>query len=242
MAQFGLIGKNLSHSFSKKYFTNKFEKENLNHVYEGYPLDHIKDFEQLCTANQFSGLNVTIPYKKLIIPFLDEVDATAKEVGAVNTILFKNGKRIGYNTDILGFRLSIGPFLEDYHSKALILGTGGAANAVAYVLEKLEMQCLFVSRNPSKIDEIGYSDINLGVMQEYLVVINTTPVGTFPNIDQSPHEFSDLLTQDHFVYDLIYNPPKTKLLQIASQQGAQIKNGLEMLEIQAEESWKIWNS
>ncbi len=242
MKQYGLIGKSLSHSFSKNYFEQKFEKEEItNSSYSLYELSEISEFATLVNAQHLSGLNVTIPYKEAILPYLDELDEEAKNIGAVNTIQFtKNGLK-GYNTDVIGFRNSIKPFLENIHSRALILGTGGASKAVAYALEQLGIKILYVSRTPEGENQVSYEEVNQYVMKHHLLIANTTPIGTFPNVSDAPKLPYEYLTEQHFLYDLVYNPAETKFLQHAKAAGAIAINGEQMLKIQAEEAWKIWN-
>lgn len=241
MRQFGLIGKNLSHSFSKQYFEQKFGKEGISDAsYSLFELTEMTEFTALVQEHQLAGLNVTIPYKEAILPYLDEIDEEAKAIGAVNTIQFTKSGLKGYNTDVIGFRNSIKPFLENIHTRALILGTGGAAKAVAYVLENLGIKITYVSRNPKAENEFSYADINSFVIKHHLLIVNTTPIGTFPNITEAlelPYEY---LTEQHFLYDLVYNPSETQFLQHAKAAGAIAINGEQMLKIQAEEAWKIW--
>lgn len=243
--QLGLIGKTLSHSFSKSYFENKFEEEKLaNHSYELFELNSIEEFPELLKNNpDLVGLNVTIPYKESVIPFLDELDETAKEIGAVNTIKIsrKEGKTIlkGYNTDAKGFGLSIKPFLKNTHERALILGTGGGSKAVNYVLKNLGITTLFVSRN-AKENELNYKDLNDYVMKFHKLVINTTPLGMSPNEDTFPDIPYSLLDESHTLIDLVYNPKQSQFLTKGKEEGTEILNGLSMLHHQANEAWKIW--
>lgn len=245
MKTYGLIGEKLDHSFSKKYFTEKFEVENINARYELFELPNISHFPLLVAQNDFLGLNVTIPYKKAIIPFLNELDPEAKAVGAVNTIQFKqmNGRTIlkGYNTDILGFSNSFIPLLQPQHKSALILGTGGASKAVAHVLKKLNINFKFVSRKSSK-EAYSYQQLTKEVFAKYRIIINCTPVGTFPNIDVAPGIPYQYLTSEYLMYDLIYNPEKTLFCKLGEERGATTKNGLDMLYTQAAAAWVIWNS
>ena len=242
---FGLLGKNISYSFSKGYFSDKFNNLQLiNHKYVNFDIDKIEDLPIL--INQFKtslkGFNVTIPYKQSVFNYLDEVEATACEIGAVNTVKYTDkGKLIGYNSDVVGFEKSIVPLLKKHHTKALILGTGGASKAVAFVLEKLKIDLYKVSRNPKRKDEISYSEMSEKLLKEHTIIINSSPLGTFPNIDQKPSIPYQFLTKKHLLFDLIYNPAETAFLIEGKKQGAQIKNGFEMLELQAEESWRIWN-
>ncbi|MCZ4409666.1 shikimate dehydrogenase [Cryomorphaceae bacterium 1068] len=242
MRRFGLIGETLAYSFSKDYFQKKFTDLQIRATYENFELAEIEEVAKLLSIEQLSGLNVTIPYKEAVIPFLDEIDPTAKEVGSVNTIKFKNGKTIGYNTDVIGFENSLKPFLEHGMDRALILGTGGASKAVAYVLKKIGLDLLFVSRNPSGSNEISYQECNSNAVKWHRLIVNTTPVGTSPNITDAPPIAYKGITKSHLLYDLIYNPPKTLFLKEGEARGASIQNGLSMLKIQAEKSWDIWNS
>tara|TARA_B100001758_G_scaffold247574_1_gene265995 strand:+ start:22130 stop:22843 length:714 start_codon:yes stop_codon:yes gene_type:complete len=236
MRTFGLIGKSLEHSFSSKYFNKKFIEKQINAQYINIELNNISDFKRLIRKQEFSGLNITIPYKRSIIPFLDHINSEAKEIGAVNTIKFSNGKLIGYNTDIIGFTQSIYPILES-RNRALILGNGGAALAVKLGLKRLNLKYKTVNRNTS----LDYSDITIQITDSHKVIINTTPLGSYPNINSFPKIPYDYLGKDHLLFDLTYNPQETKFLEHGKAKGATIKNGLEMLKIQAEESWKIWN-
>lgn len=241
--KFGLVGKNISYSFSKGYFAQKFKDLSLDgNTYENFDLPQIKDFRQLISQNKnLKGLNVTIPYKEVVIPFLDELNAKAKKIGAVNTIKFTNKGLKGYNTDIYGFKKSIRPLLKKYHKKALILGTGGASKAVAFVFDELGIDFKYVSRNPEK-NQFGYTDLNRAILSDYTVLVNCTPRGTFPNIKDKPDIPYQFITDRHILFDLIYNPEKTAFLQEGEIQGASICNGLVMLELQAEKAWEIWNS
>jgi shikimate dehydrogenase len=248
MKLYGLVGKSLVHSFSQKYFSEKFEKERIeNTYYHLYPLNNIDEFNQLITYySEVSGLNVTIPYKTSVIPFLDYIDDAAKEIGAVNTIRFDREnsklKLHGYNTDYLGFWESIKPLLKSYHKKALILGTGGSSKAVSYALKQANIEHLFVSRNPEKENTISYQSLNHDILDQYQIIINTTPLGMFPEVEQSPDIPYQFLSPKHILYDLIYNPEHTQFLKFGKEQGSILKNGLEMLKIQADYSWKIWNN
>ena len=236
MRTFGLIGKSLKHSFSTSYFNEKFYKEGVDAEYLSFELKNIQDFKTLINEKQLSGLNVTIPYKESIIPFLDELSNEAKIIGAVNTILFINGKTIGHNTDFIGFSNSIKPLLDGRKS-ALILGDGGAAKAVKYALDLLNIDFKTVNRNTS----FDYLDITIQTTEFYDIIINTTPLGTHPNTIEFPKIPYENLNSNHLLFDLIYNPSETKFLKYGKAKGATIKNGLEMLQIQAEESWNIWN-
>lgn len=245
MHQLGLIGYPLSHSFSKKYFSDKFEKEGITDFhYELYPLEQITDLPQLLDAPAIKGINVTIPYKQAVLPYLDELDEAAAAVGAVNTILKKDGKVKGYNTDIYGFEISLLDQLSTAtipitEIQALILGTGGAAKAVRYVLEKLGIFHQFVSRRKQK-DYLTYDSLTPTKFKQYQLVINTTPLGMSPNYESCPDLPYEATTDQHFFYDLVYNPAETLFLKKGAQQGASIKNGHEMLILQAEKAWSIW--
>jgi shikimate dehydrogenase len=243
---FGLIGQTVSHSFSKSYFDEKFFREGLrDHHYELFPLKSIKEIEGLIKDTKgLSGLNVTIPYKEQVIQFLDEVDPAAKKIGAVNVIKIKDGKRKGFNTDSDAFYETLVKWLpKDKKLKALVLGTGGSSKAVQQALEKLKIEFKLVSREGSKGDTT-YEDLKKKpkLLKESLLLINTTPLGMHPNTDSMPPIDFEQLTSDHYVYDLIYNPARTQFLQKAEIRGAIIKNGLEMLHVQAEKSWQIWNN
>lgn len=243
MKIFGLIGYPLTHSFSKKYFTEKFEKLGLTDCsYELFPIEQIEDLPQFIANNpNLVGLNVTIPYKEAVLPYLTGLDVTAKAVEAINTILIKGGEFTGYNTDVIGFSQSIKPLLHPQHERALILGTGGAAKAVAHVLKGLGIQYYFVSREKKNSpNSLTYSELNQAVFNACKLIVNATPVGMYPNIDNAsalPYEF---FTAEHLAYDLVYNPTDTRFMQLAAQQGAHAVNGLNMLYSQAEAAWKIW--
>jgi len=246
MQEFGLIGYPLSHSFSKKYFSEKFTKENINNCnYELYEIDNIDYINDLIGKTQnLKGLNITIPYKESIINHLDEIDVIAESIGAVNTIkIDKETRKLkGFNTDYFGFKQSIKPFLDIRHERALILGTGGASKAVYYVLKELNIDCLFVSRTPKNDNEISYKDVNQYVIKHHQIIVNTTPVGTFPNIEDKPNIDYSLITDSHFLYDLVYNPEETAFLKQGKLKGAITLNGYQMLQLQAEKAWEIWNS
>ena len=237
MRTFGLIGKSLEHSFSSKYFKEKFLKEKITDAqYLNFELKDISEFKLLIEENKLSGLNVTIPYKKKIIPFLDELSNESKEIGAVNSIRFINGKLIGYNTDYLGFKKSIEPILKG-RKKAIVLGDGGAAKAVKYALDKLGVEHKTANRNTL----FDYIDITEEITAYYNVIINTTPEGSYPNPSGFPKIPYEYLNENYLLFDLIYNPIETKFLAYGKARNTQTKSGLEMLQIQAEESWKIWN-
>lgn len=239
MRKFGLIGRNISYSFSEKFFAEKFQQEQiLDSSYEIFDLKEIQEVEKVFQLENLVGFNVTIPYKEVIIPYLDELDPIAQEIGAVNCVKIENGKKIGFNTDAFGFEKSLEPLLEFHHQNALILGDGGAAKAIKFVLGKHLIQFQSVTRKGS----LRFSDVDQEMIQNHQIIINSTPLGTFPNVSESPEIPFEFLEEQHLAYDLIYNPEKTKFLALAENQGAKIKNGLEMLVLQAEKSWEIWNS
>ncbi|MBA6156444.1 shikimate dehydrogenase [Tenacibaculum sp. S7007] len=244
-ALFALVGRNISYSFSKGYFTNKFKELNFNtHEYINLDIQDIKELPQKIKENKKSlkGLNVTIPYKLEVFNYLDKIDKKALKVGAVNTIkITKKGRLKGFNTDVYGFKRSLKPLLKSNHKKALILGTGGASKAVAFVLDKLEIKYKFVSRNPEGKKQISYKELTQKSIASHHLIINCTPLGTHPNIDSCPDIPYEFLTENHLLYDLIYNPSETTFLRKGKEKGASIKNGLEMLEQQAEKAWEIWN-
>ena len=241
---FGLLGKNISYSFSRGYFTEKFEKLKLNkYKYLNFDIQQIKDFPSIIGEEKnLRGINVTIPYKEEIIPFLDKLDETAKNIGAVNTIKFtKRGNLKGYNSDVVGFENSIKPLLKSHHKKALILGTGGASKAIAFALNKNSIKFKFVSRNAEGKKEMSYDSLSEEILLKYTVIINCTPLGTFPKTEKCPDIPYQFITDAHLLYDLIYNPEVSTFLSKGKEKGAIIKNGFEMLQLQAEESWRIWN-
>ena len=241
MRQFGLIGRNISYSFSKSYFADKFINENIvDAVYNVFDLQQIDEVEKVFATEGLVGFNVTIPYKQEIIPFLDELSPEAKAIGAVNTVLIKNGKRIGHNTDCYGFHHSILPLLDSHHKKALVLGNGGAAKAVFYILDELNIAYKIVSRTILE-NQFTYDDLDEKIISQHQIIINCSPVGTFPNIENAPLLPYQFILEKHLLYDLIYNPPVTKFLENGQNNGAKIKNGHEMLVLQAEKAWKIWN-
>ena len=240
--KFGLIGKDISYSFSKNYFSSKFKNLGLdNYEYVNYDLKSIDEFKNI-KNKELKGLNVTIPYKESVIEFLDVINDEAKLIGAVNTIkIDKKGKLTGFNTDVYGFEESLKPLLKKSHKKALVLGTGGASKAVCYVLDKLKIDYLLVSRNP-EIIQVSYNDLNKELLENYTIIINCTPIGTYPKIDKFPKIPYNYITNKHLLYDLIYNPEKTRFLREGEKRGATISNGRKMLELQAEKSWNIWKS
>lgn len=245
---YGLIGKTLKHSFSQKYFRSKFEREKIaNCDYLLYEMEDIAAFPNLIRQNSaLKGLNVTIPYKQAVIPFLDKMDEKAKAIGAVNTIRFeKNNLLIGYNTDYLGFKISLEQWLRPPFAeyKALVLGTGGASKAIKVALETLGIAYLSVSRTAQE-SAITYETLwaEREIVATHQLIINTTPLGTYPNVDEAPEIPYETIGAQHYFYDLVYNPTETQFLKYGKERGAKTKNGLEMLEIQAEKAWEIWNS
>jgi shikimate dehydrogenase len=248
MKQFGLIGYPLGHSFSKGYFAEKFQKENITDcTYDNYPIENIGLFKDVIVKNNnIVGLNVTIPYKEQVIPFLNEIDIEAKEIGAVNTVKVKrNGNSVilkGFNTDVYGFETSLKPMLGEQHKKALILGTGGASKAIKFILKKLGIIYVSASIEELKANEIRYSDITPALIAEHLLIINATPLGTFPKVDTCPDIPYEAITSQHVLFDLVYNPDVTLFLKKGNDKGAKTKNGLQMLHLQAERAWQIWNS
>ncbi len=241
---YGLIGYPLGHSFSKNFFNQKFESEKINAKYINFEIPDINLLQEVLDNNRnLRGLNVTIPYKEQIIPFLDEIDEDAAKIGAVNVIKIirnKNSVKLkGYNSDIIGFCDSIKPLLNESRTKALILGTGGAAKAVMRGLEKLNVESVFVSRSKSQ-GCLTYDEIDKKIISEYKIIVNTTPLGMYPNVDECPDIPYELLTREHLCYDLLYNPDETKFMKEAKRYGAEVKNGLEMLLLQAFASWVIW--
>ena len=245
MEKYGLIGYPLKHSFSMSYFNEKFTAESIDAEYVNFEIPSIKEFPDIIKFHpDLQGLNVTIPYKEQVISYLDELGPNAKIIGAVNVIKFvrRKGKKlklIGYNSDILGFKQSIEPLLEEHHKKALILGTGGSSKAIYHGLQQLGVEAVFVSREPQP-GEISYTDLSDRIMQEHTIIVNCTPVGMFPKMDIAPEIPYKYLTNKHLLYDLLYNPDETLFLKNGKAQGAVVKNGLEMLLLQAFESWNFW--
>lgn len=243
MKQFGLIGKHLSHTFSPSFFADFFQKQGIDANYATYELQEIADFPQLIKDNDLSGLNVTIPYKTAIIPYLDELDPLAAEIQAVNVIAFENGKIKGYNTDVFGFQQSIKPFLTFHHERALIFGTGGASKAVAFVFKSLGIDVIFVSQTESSLsNHFTYADVNEHMIAACKVIVNCTPLGMSPHVDAAPDMPYDALSEEHLLIDLIYNPEETLFMKQGRKHGATAMNGLSMLQHQALKSWEIWNT
>ena len=244
MNKLGLLGRNISYSFSRVYFKNKFEDEKINNTtYENFDIENIELFPSIIkNTKALKGLNVTIPYKEVIMPYLDKINKKAKEIGAVNTIkITKKGKLVGYNTDCYGFKKSLEPYLEQHHKKALILGTGGASKAIAFSLKKLNIGYSYVSRTKSKNVDFTYDSLTESIITEYQIIINCTPLGTYPNIENCPNIPYKAITNNHILFDLIYNPEETKFLELGEKNGATGINGLNMLKLQAEKAWSIWN-
>lgn len=242
MKKYGLIGYPLSHSFSKKYFTEKFIRESITNItYELFPFENINMLPDLLIAEpNLHGLNVTIPYKQDVLKFLDVLSPVVKEINACNCIKIIDGKLIGFNTDVIGFEKSLKKKLKIHHNRAIILGTGGAAKAVEFVLRKLEIPYIQVSRNKSE-SAISYEELSPEIIASHTLIINTTPLGMFPAIDESPAIPYEYITNSHYLFDLVYNPSETVFLKKGRLQGADTENGADMLVDQAEASWEIWN-
>lgn len=241
---YGLIGYPLTHSFSQQYFNTKFEAESIPARYENFEIADIKLLRDVISSHpDLNGLNVTIPYKEQIIPFLDEIDEDAAEIGAVNVVKFiRSGNKLrlkGFNSDCMGFQNTLGPLLTPARNKALILGTGGAAKAVCRALTNCGVECRFVSRTPVS-GQLSYGDLNEDIMGSHKIIVNTTPLGMYPHVDEAPDIPYEMLTADHICYDLLYNPDVTMFMRRAAAHGAEVKNGLEMLLLQAFASWDIW--
>lgn len=245
MDLYGLIGHPLGHSFSKKFFNEKFQNEMIDAKYRNFDIDTIKSFPTIIEEySNLRGVNVTIPYKELIIPYLDELSEYAQAIGAVNVIkISRNHEGVhlkGYNSDVIGFTDSIRPLLKPFHKKALILGTGGASKAIRYGLYKLGIETCFVSRRP-KEGMLTYSDLTADIMAEHTVIVNCSPVGMFPHTDERPDLPYQFIGSHHILYDLVYNPDETLFMKSGREQGATTKNGLEMLILQARAGWNFWN-
>lgn len=241
MDKYGIIGFPLGHSFSKGFFTEKFARESIDAQYLNFEIPDatmLKDV--LCENPELRGLNVTLPHKQAVIPLLDELSDEAREIGAVNVIRVRDGRLKGFNSDIIGFSESIKPLLQPHHSNALILGTGGASRAIRVGLSRLGIEWTYVTRSPRE-GMFAYSDLTPEVMKEYTVIVNCSPVGMFPKVDQAPAIPYELLTPKHLLFDLVYNPEDTLFMQKGREQGAIVKNGLEMLHLQAVASWRFWN-
>lgn len=241
--KYGLVGRNIAYSFSREFFNKKFKQEDLPHTYVNFDLQSIDKLDDIIrNTSNLKGLNVTIPYKEDVIPILDDLNKRARKIGAVNTIrITRYQKLIGYNTDYYGFKNSLQPHLNKNHKRALILGTGGASKAIAYALKKLKIQYDYVSRSEKEGVKFLYSDLTQDIISTYTIIINCTPIGTFPNVNECPDIPYEGVTDKHILYDLIYNPEQTKFLSCGDIKGATTINGLEMLKLQAEKAWKIWN-
>uniref|UniRef100_UPI00321774DE shikimate dehydrogenase family protein n=1 Tax=uncultured Draconibacterium sp. TaxID=1573823 RepID=UPI00321774DE len=247
MKRYGLLGYPLTHSFSKRYFTEKFEKENIDSTYQNFEIDSIAKFPDVIKNNpDIIGLNVTIPYKEQVIPYLDELNDSAREIKAVNTIRVtrtETGVHLkGFNTDTFGFESALKPLLKEYHKKALILGTGGASKALKYVLGKLQIEYISASIEELKENEIRYEDIDEQMISERLLIINATPLGTYPKVDTFPNIPYEFIGEKHLLFDLVYNPEVTKFMEKGMSRGATAKNGYDMLLGQANKAYEIWNS
>lgn len=240
MKEYGIIGKTLRHSFSPQYFNNKFSDKGIDAIYQTFELENMNAFTDLLQQKQLAGINVTIPYKEQIIPFLDALDPSAESIGAVNCIQTHKGRLVGYNTDITGFTRSLQPLLKAHHQRALVLGTGGASKAIQQGLKQLSIPFTLVSRS-GEPGTISYQQVDEVVLNTHRLIVNTTPLGTFPAVDTKPDIPYTYISPDHMLYDLVYNPETTAFLQEGIRQGAQVKNGFEMLCIQAEAGWDIWN-
>ncbi len=241
MDKYGIIGNPLGHSFSKGFFTEKFAREGIDAEYLNFQIPEIGKLTEVLQENpELRGINVTLPYKTEVIPFLDELSDEAREIGAVNVVQIRNGHLKGFNSDIIGFTRSIQPLLKPHHRKALILGTGGASRAIRVGLTRLGLEWKYVSRTPRE-GMFTYEDITAETLREYEVIVNCSPVGMFPKVDECPAIPYEFLTQDNLLYDLVYNPENTLFMKKGALQGAVVKNGLEMLHLQAIASWEFWN-
>jgi shikimate dehydrogenase len=243
MRKFGLIGYPLTHSFSQRFFTEKFERERIaDCVYTNYSIPSTVFFSAIFAEAELCGLNVTIPYKQQVLPFLDGLSPVVEAIGACNCIRISEGRRFGHNTDVVGFEQSLVKKLAGHHVRALVLGTGGAAKAVEWVLRRLGISYLSVSREGRSDGVIGYADIDERLLASYTLIVNTTPLGTYPDVAVCPPLPYAALTPRHYLFDLVYNPEKTLFLEKGEAHGALVENGYEMLVLQAEESWRIWNA
>ncbi|MFD0991088.1 shikimate dehydrogenase family protein [Mariniflexile jejuense] len=244
MNKLGLLGKNISYSFSKAYFKEKFENQQITDTtYENFDIETIDLFPSIIkNTKNLKGLNVTIPYKEVVVPYLDKVNKKAKEIGAVNTIkITKKGKLVGYNTDCYGFKKTLKPFLQPHHKNALILGTGGASKAIAFTFKELGISYHYVSRTQSEGVSFTYNSLTEDTIKQHQIIVNCSPLGTFPNIEDCPNIPYNAINENHILFDLIYNPEQTKFLRLGKAQNATTINGLNMLKLQAEKAWSIWN-
>ena len=244
MRRYGLIGYPLSHSFSQRYFTEKFEREGITGCsYSNFPLTDIEELSGVLADPELCGFNITIPYKEKVLAFVDVCSPVVESIGACNCIRIEGGVRTGHNTDVVGFELSLVPHLASTHRHALVLGTGGAAKAVEWVLGRLGIGWLSVSRRPRPgTGDIGYADIDAGLLATHTLIVNTTPLGMYPHVEACPPLPYDALGPQHYLFDLVYNPDRTLFLQKGEARGATAENGHRMLVLQAEESWRIWNA
>ena len=239
---YGLLGKNIEYSFSRKYFNDRFESEKIDAHYKNFDLQNIEELKEILRKEKINGMNVTIPYKLEIFSFLDRLSPEAEAIGAVNVVKFeKDGTLTGYNSDYYGFKESLLPLLKTKPKKALVLGTGGASKATAYALKDLDIEFTFVSRTPRE-GQLTYANLTQEIIADHLLIINSTPLGTFPKVEACPNIPYQFLTNKHMLFDLIYNPSVTTFLKKGAEQGARILNGERMLVLQAEKSWEIWNS
>lgn len=241
MTKYGIIGYPLGHSFSRGFFTEKFARESIDAQYLNFEIPDVAMLSDVLRDNpELRGLNVTLPHKQAVIPLLDEMSEEAMEIGAVNVIRVRNGKLKGFNSDIIGFTNSIKPLLQPHHRKALVLGTGGASKAIRVGLNRLGIEWTYVSRSP-RDGMVTYEDITAETLQEYTVIVNCSPVGMFPKVDAAPAIPYELLSPQHLLFDCVYNPEETLFMKKGREQGATVKNGLEMLHLQAVASWDFWN-
>lgn len=241
MDKYGIIGYPLGHSFSRAFFTEKFQREHIDAEYVNFEIPSADMLPGIVQTNpNLCGLNVTLPHKEAVIPMLDELSDEAKEIGAVNVIRVRDGRLKGFNSDIIGFMDSIRPLLKPWHRHALVLGTGGASRAIRVGLQRLGIQWTYVSRTPAP-GRLTYADLTAELMEHYQVIVNCSPVGMFPHVDACPDIPYQLLTDRHLLYDLVYNPQETLFLKRGAEHGAAVKNGLEMLHLQALASWRFWN-
>lgn len=241
MDKYGIIGYPLEHSFSRAFFTEKFQREHIDAEYVNFEIPSADMLPGIVQANpNLRGLNVTLPHKEAVIPMLNELSDEAKEIGAVNVIRVRDGRLKGFNSDIIGFMDSIRPLLKPWHQHALVLGTGGASRAIRVGLQRLGIEWTYVSRTPA-LGRLTYADLTSDLMEHYQVIVNCSPVGMFPRVDACPDIPYQLLTGRHLLYDLVYNPQETLFLKRGAEHGAAVKNGLEMLHLQALASWRFWN-
>lgn len=239
MKRYGLIGRSLGHSFSKSFFTSFFTEQNLDATYENLEVLAATDLPNVLSAG-FAGLNVTIPYKESILEYVVELSPEAKLIGAVNVLSFADGRIIGHNTDAYGFHQSVKPFLTNRHERALILGTGGASKAVIYALKQIGVDTISVSRNPRE-GQFEWKEINEHMLNACKLIVNCTPLGTWPNVQEAPELPYHFLSPEHLLVDLVYNPPKTRFMEEGERHGATVMNGESMLKLQAMKAWEIWN-